>query len=130
MTDKSSTVADVMRPATTTVDRNDHLAGAAYLMKRAGSSALVIVDDESNKPLGLVTEADIVHAIGDGKNPNNLRIYNLMTSDPTVITASMTVREAAEKMLDGHFRHLPVIDDGGLVGMVDIVDVCRALLSS
>jgi CBS domain-containing protein len=130
MSDKSSTVADVMRPAVTTVDRNDHLAAAAYLMKRAGSSALVILDDETNKPLGLVTEADIVHAIGDGKSVNNIRIYNLMTADPTVISANTTVRDAAETMLNGHFRHLPVVDDSGLIGMVDIVDVCRALLGS
>jgi CBS domain-containing protein len=36
----------------------------------------------------------------------------------------------AEAMLNGHFRHLPVVDDAGLVGMVEIGDACRALLDA
>ncbi len=37
--------------------------------------------------------------------------------------------DAAEMMTDRHFRHLPVADDAGLLGVVDIIDVCRALIS-
>jgi len=128
MSESETTVRNIVRPALTTVDRNDHVAAAAYLMKRAGASALVVLDDKTNMPVGLITEADIVHAVGDGKNVNDVRIYNLMTPDLTTISATTTVRDAAESMLSSHFRHLPVVDDSGLIGMVDITDVCRALL--
>jgi predicted transcriptional regulator len=58
------TVADVMRPPATTLDQNDHAAAAAYLMKHAGATALVVLDgQETNRPIGIVTEADIVHAV-------------------------------------------------------------------
>lgn len=123
------TAGDVMEPALSTVKPDDHVAAAAYLMKHEHATALVIVDDEGAKrPLGLITEADIVRAVADGKDVNEVRIRDLMTPSPTVITAAMRVRDAAELMLAGHFRHLPVVDEGGLIGIVDIRDVCRALL--
>jgi CBS domain-containing protein len=124
-----STVADVMRPPLTTVDQTDHVAAAAYLMRHGGGSALVVLDGrESNQPIGLITEADIVHTVADGKNVNEVRIRDLMTTAPTVVTATTTIRDAAETMLAGHFRHLPVVGSGGLAGIVDVRDICRALL--
>jgi CBS domain-containing protein len=121
--------ADVMEPALATVEPEDHAAAAAYLMRHARATALVVVDDElARRPLGLITEADIVRAVADKKDLEQIRIRDLMTMNPTVITADTTVREAAEAMLAGHFRHLPVVGDTGLIGIVDIADVCRALL--
>lgn len=125
------TAADVMQPALSTVEPEDHAAAAAYLMRHAGATALVVVDDEeARRPLGLVTEADIVRAVADKKDLDQIRIRDLMTKDLTVITADASVREAAESMLAGHFRHLPVVGEAGLIGIVDIGDVCRALLVS
>jgi CBS domain-containing protein len=124
-----TTVAQIMRPALTTVDPYDHVAAAAYLMRHAGTTALVVVDPEQvKKPVGLITEADVVHAVADGKDVNHVRIRELMTTSPTVVSAATTVGDAARVMLAGHFRHLPVVDDGGLTGMLDIADVCRVLL--
>lgn len=123
------TVADVMQPPLTTVDQNDHVAAAAYLMKHAGATALVVLDgQESNRPVGIITEADIVHTVADGKDPNDVRIVDLMTTSMTVIEQATSVRDAAEIMVAGHFRHLPVVGSTGLAGIVDITDVCRALL--
>jgi CBS domain-containing protein len=124
-----ATAADVMRPALTTVEPDAHLAAAAYLMKHARTTSLVVVDDEQAKrPVGLITEADVAHAVADGKDVNDVRIRDLMTMSPTVINATTTIRDAARSMVAGHFRHLPVVDGDGVVGMVDIADVCRALL--
>lgn len=64
-----ATVADVMRPPATTVDQNDHVAAAAYLMKHVGAGALVVlVGQESNRPIGIIAEADIVGTVADGKD--------------------------------------------------------------
>jgi CBS domain-containing protein len=124
-----ATAADVMRPALTTVEPNGHLAAAAYLMRHAHATSLVVVDgDDGRRPLGLITETDVVRAVADGKDVNDVRIEDLMTTSPTVIPATTPIRDAARSMIAGHFRHLPVVDDTGLVGMVDITDVCNALL--
>jgi CBS domain-containing protein len=89
---------------------------------------VVVGDEAARRPLGLITEADIVRAVAEGKDVTGVRIRDLMTADPTVITAATSVRDAAESMLTGHFRHLPVVDNGGLIGIADIGDVSRALL--
>ena len=124
----SATVADLMRPPVTTVGQYDHVAAAAYLMKHAGVSALVVMDSQTDQPIGIVTEADVAHAVADGKDVNEVRIHDLMTMRPTVIHPKTSVIEAARIMTNGRFRHLPVVGDDGIVGMVDISDVCRALL--
>jgi CBS domain-containing protein len=126
----AATAADIMRPPLTTVNQNDHVAAAAYLMKRAGTTALMVLDTQADQPAGIITEADIAHAVADGKDVNSTRIYELMTTRPTVITTTTSVRDAAKVMTSGHFRHLPVVGDAGLAGIVDITDVCRALLEA
>src|SRR5712671_3930049 len=117
------------RPPLTTVEQGAHVAAAAYLMKHAGATALLIRDGHTGQPIGIITQADIAHAVADGKDVNSVRIYDLMTTRPTVISTTTSVRGAANVMTSGHFRHLPVVGDAGLVGIVDITDVCRALLS-
>jgi CBS domain-containing protein len=126
----AATVADIMHPPVTTVEQNDHVAAAAYLMKRAGATALIVTQASTGKPVGIVTEADISHAVADGKNPDDVRIYQLMTADPTVVSTATGIREAARVMTSGRFRHVPVMAGAGLVGIVDITDVCRALLDA
>jgi CBS domain-containing protein len=125
-----TSVGQVMRPALTTVEQDAHVAAAAYLMKRAGATAVVIIDNaQTKRPLGIITEADIVRVVADGKDVNDVRVRDLMTSSPIVCQATTNIRDAGESMLAGQFRHLPVVDEAGLVGIVDIGDVSRALLS-
>jgi len=119
-----------MRPPVTTVEQNDHVAAAAYLMKRANATALVVTQVQTGQPIGIITEADISHVVADGKNPNDVRIYQQMTARPTVVNTTTSIRDAAIVMTSGRFRHLPVIGDAGLLGIVDISDVCCALLEA
>jgi CBS domain-containing protein len=65
-----------------TVEAGAHLAAAAYLMKHAGATALVVVDgNEPKRPVGLITAADVTRAVADGKNVNDVRIHDLMTTN-------------------------------------------------
>jgi len=119
-----------MQPPVRTVVQNDHVAAAAYLMKRADATALIVTQAQTGQPIGIITDADVSHAVADGKNPNDVRIYQLMTANPTVVNTTTSIRDAAKVMTSRRFRHLPVIGDSGLVGIVDITDVCRALLEA
>ena len=125
----AATVADVMRPPVTTVNQHDHVAAAAYLMKHAGTTGLIVVDARTGKPAGIITETDVAHAIADGKNVNDVRVDAVITTRPAVFTMT-SVRDAAKIMTTGHFRHLPVAGDTGLLGLVDNNDVCRALITA
>ena len=54
-------------------------------MKRAGATAVVVLDDDhARRPIGVITEADVVQAVADGKDVNDVRIRHLMTNSPTV----------------------------------------------
>ena len=125
---RPGTVADVMQPPVTTVEQNDHVAAAAYVMKRANATALIVTQAQTGQPVGIITDADVSRAVADGKNPNDVRIYELMTANPVVVTTTTSIRDAAEVMTSRRFRHLPVVGDAGLAGIVDIIDVCRVLL--
>jgi IMP dehydrogenase len=125
----TATVADIMRPPLTTVTQHDHVAAAAYLMKHAGTTALIVADGQNGQPVGIITETDVAHAIADGQDVNDVWVGAVMTSRPAIVTTT-SIHDAAEMMTDRHFRHLPVADDAGLLGVVDIIDVCRALISS
>ena len=125
----TATVADIMRPPLTTVNQHDHVAAAAYLMKHAGSTALMVTDAQTGQPAGIITEADIAHAIADGKDVNEVWAGAVMTTRPA-ITTTTSIGDAATIMTARHLRHLPVAGDAGLLGVVDITDVCRALINT
>ena len=125
----AATVADVMRQPPTTVSQHDHVAAAAYLMKHAGTTALMVVDAHAGQPAGIITEAEIAHAIADGKDVNDVWVDAVTTARPAVTTTT-SIRDTATIMTARHFRHLPVAGDTGLLGVVDITDVCRALIGA
>ena len=118
-----------MRPPLTTVGQHDHVAAAAYLMKHAGTTALIVADAQTGQPAGIITETDVAHAIADGKDVNDIWAGAVMTTRPA-ITTTTSIRDAAKIMTARHLRHLPVTGDAGLLGVVDIIDVCQALINA
>ena len=122
-------VRELMRPPVVSVERDAHLAAAAYLMKKAGDTALVVVEDEADlRPVAVITDTDIAAAVADGKDPNELRISDLPARQPITVPPEQTAASAATLMVSSRIRHLPVVESGRLVGMVDIVDACRGLM--
>jgi CBS domain-containing protein len=120
-----------MRPPVTTVERHAHLAAAAYMMRHAGDTAVVVTtDDDSRRPVGIIIETDIIHAVADGRDLNDTRIDDIIGLDPMTVEPDTSVKDAAKRMLSAHIRHLPVVEAGRLVGIIDITDACRALLDA
>jgi CBS domain-containing protein len=122
----AATVIDIMRPPLTTAGQHDHVAAAAYLMKRAGTTALMVMDPQTGQPVGIITQADIARAIANGKDLNDVRVHAVTITRPAVTTTT-SIRDAATIMTARHLRHLPVAGDAGLLGAIVITDVCRAL---
>jgi CBS domain-containing protein len=125
------TVDDAMQRATTTANVRDHVAAAAYLMKHADTTALVVLSASTGRIAGIVTDADIANVVADGKDVNQVRIEEVMKPEPAVVGRGASIEEAAELMVARHVRQLPVVDDaGGVIGIVDISAVCRFLLDA
>lgn len=86
--------------------------------------ALVVVDDR--RPVGMFTERDVLRRIVDeDRDPAITRVVEVMTPDPVTIEGSLSVEEAMGLMTERRFRHLPVVEDGLLVGLVSIGDLMR-----
>ncbi|MDQ1695141.1 MAG: hypothetical protein QOJ03_494 [Frankiaceae bacterium] len=123
------TAAELMRAAVVSVERDAHLAAVAYLMRRAGETALVVVNDaEQRTPLAVITDTDLAQAIADGRDPNEVRVSDLVHREPIAVTPDTPLVRAAQVMVSSGIRHLPVVEQGRLLGMVDISDACRALV--
>jgi CBS domain-containing protein len=123
------TVADIIRLPLATISQHDHVAAAAYLMKHTGTTALIVTSAQTGQPVGIITDADVAHGVADGKDVNDVWVDAMMTSRPAV-TTSTTIQDTATIMTTSHFRHLPVTGDAHLFGVVDIIDVCRALIGA
>ena len=125
----ASIVADVMRQAATTVETEGHLAAAAYLMNHADQSALVVVDD-ADRPIALITEADLLRAVAHGADTGQERISHWMDREPPTVSPDTVVMEALQIMVATGTRHLPVVSDDRLVGIVAISDLMGAVVHS
>lgn len=95
---------------------------AALRERRVG--ALVVADGDD--VVGIVSERDVVRALAeDGPDALDQRVEQVMTSPVTTCTPASTTDELMALMTDGRFRHLPVVDEGRLVGIVSIGDVVK-----
>jgi CBS domain-containing protein len=79
---------------------------------------------------GLVSERDIVRAIADGADADTTRAEDVMTEELEAVTPDASIREVAERMLADEIRHVPVVDDGAVVGVVSMRDVFAGLLGA
>ena len=95
--------------------------------KRIGA---VLVIDEAGEMTGILSERDIVRTLAQHAGATlELTAEQLMTRSPKFAHPNSTVAEAMEIMTNGRFRHLPIMEDGKLVGLVSIGDVVKARLS-
>lgn len=109
-----------------TVERHEPLARAAKRMydHRIGS---VCVVDESGQLIGIFTERDLLRACAAGVDTHASTVGNWMTEDPITATAEDEAAAALQVMIDHDFRHLPVIGEGGLLGVVSMRKLTSAL---
>jgi CBS domain-containing protein len=87
----------------------------------------VLVVGPNDDLVGILSERDVVRSLAVRAAATlELTAAQLMTSNPATASLATTVEEAMERMTNGRFRHLPVLEDGRLVGLVSIGDVVKA----
>jgi CBS domain-containing protein len=94
---------------------------AAGLMKRGKVGALMVV--ERGRLAGIFTERDaLFRVIAEGRNPQATRLADVMTRDCQTIAPDKPLGHALHMMYEGGFRHMPVVDNGTLLGMISARD--------
>ena len=127
-------VGDVLRKKTArvaTVRMNETVAIACQLMRSSNISALVVKDvvrTEGNTAVGMFTERDVVRAIAEhGAAGANLKVSQLISVQELIsCSPTDTLEEVRHVMKRHHIRHLPVIDNYSLIGVISMRDVSTA----
>ena len=114
-------VRDVMTEATVTDSTTDTLRSAAERMWRQQTGSLLVLEDE--RLAGILTERDLLRAVALGADPATATVDEAMTTEVFTVSPDMPLVDAAREMATRWIRHLPVEEDGRLVGMVSMRDV-------
>jgi len=121
-------VPDVIREQRlVTLSPRDTARTAVELMAKRRIGAVPVVD--KGKLVGIFTERDVVlRIVAAGRNPDKTTLAKVMTPNPSTLAPDDTVRDALDLMQQGHFRHLPVVERGRLIGIVSIRDLYQSVV--
>jgi CBS domain-containing protein/uncharacterized membrane protein len=113
-------VRDIMHRDVVTVGQDQTCADAAKLLRQHRISSLIVNGPAG--PAGIITERDYVSLVADAQNPASVTVGERMTRSLITVTSSADIADAAQIMAERHIRHLPVVDQGKLVGVISIRD--------
>lgn len=95
---------------------------AARLMAEHGVGAVLVMEDGAL--VGILSERDVTsRVVGAGRNPKTTLVRDAMTRDPQTVEPNASALWALEMMREGRFRHLPIVENGKVLGMVSIRDL-------
>lgn len=117
-------VRDGMSHEVLTVGPGHTLREAARLMKERGIGSAVVIDPDEPGP-GILTERDVLEAVGAGQDVDTERVCDHLTSDLVFAEPGWSLEQAATTMSKGGFRHLIVIENGEIAGMLSVRDIVR-----
>jgi CBS domain-containing protein len=118
-------VADVMTRSLLTISADATLGDAAAKMAERGVGAVVVL--EGDAIAAILTERDVMKAVAAGQD-GTAAVSDWMTRHPDTIEREDTTDHAASLMIHGGFRHLPVVEEGRIVGIISIRDLMRVAL--
>ena len=102
---------------------DESVANAAARMNERGVGSVVAVDGA--RPIGILTERDIVRMAAAGPSSAEIKVAELMTVDPDCVEPGEPVQEAFVTLAERGYRHIPVVEGGELVGIVSLRDLMR-----
>jgi CBS domain-containing protein len=114
-------VREVMSTRLYTVGPDDTVGEAVAVMAQHRIGSVLVMDAE--RLLGIFTERDTVRALSLSHDAPRHDIVSWMTHDPKTVSPDTDTEDALRTMLDNGFRHLPVVEDSKVVGMVSMRDL-------
>ena len=109
------------------IDADASVFEALEFMADKNIGAVIVTHDDDL--VGIISERDYARKIIlMSRSSKETRVSEIMTSDPTCVSPTDSVSSCMQLMTDKRFRHLPVVDDGDLVGLISIGDVVRTVI--
>ena len=123
MSKGSVIVREAMKMNPVTVSPDTTVQEAAELMRKRRVGSCIVMAD---KPIGIVTERDIVHkVVSQDLKASDVKVKDIMSSPIIVIDPYKSIEEAMRVMANGNIRRLPVIENGELIGIITQKDITR-----
>jgi CBS domain-containing protein len=123
------TVADALRERVVAITTDQTLEEAARIMLDRGVTALAVIDVDSRDP-GIITERDLGRAMAADADPRKRVVRDFLTADVIAATCDWTLERAARTMTTGHIRHLMVVDQDKVIGILSMTEVVEAWVRS
>lgn len=120
-------VGDVMTRSTRTVTPDVTACDVAGLLAEHRIGSVLVVDPETDMPIGIVTESDIMRQVATRADIGTVPVESFMSSDLITISSDECIHAAAALMKEFSIRRLPVMDDGELIGMLTTSDLTHYL---
>lgn len=118
-------IGGVMRTKLVTAPPDESAADAIRRMLQAGIGSVIVIED--NAPVGMFTERDVLRLAAEGTDFETIPVRRAMTGRPLTISTDDDILAASQMMAERKLRHLPVTEDGNLVGIVSMRDVLAYL---
>ncbi|HEV3227154.1 MAG TPA: citrate synthase [Acidimicrobiales bacterium] len=117
------TVSEVMSTSPVTAVPSETIADAAGRMADHRVGSVIVVDGD--RPIGILTERDLVRFGASGANSEGTKVSEWMTEAPDCVAPDVSVQEAFDSLAEHGYRHIPVVEAGRLVGVVSLRDLMR-----
>lgn len=119
-------VRDAMSTEVLTIGPSHTLreASRAMVARRVGAAVVIDPDGEG---AGILTERDVLVALAEGADPDVETVATHLTPEIVYASPTWTIADSAEAMMRGGFRHLVVLDEGEVAGIVSVRDIVRSL---
>mgnify|MGYP001491257915 CR=1 FL=1 len=123
-----SLVETLSKRSCLTIDKNEQISTLASILKNQNIGCLVVLDTDANNPVGIVSERDLVKNFQNILNREIVLVKDIMTSNIISCNLSASSKELMEVMTKKKIRHLPIIDNNKLLGIVSIGDVVNRII--
>ena len=123
-----SLVETLSKRSCLTIDKNEQISTLASILKNHNIGCLVVLDTDTNNPVGIVSERDLVKNFQKIFNREIVLVKDIMTSNIISCDLSASSKELMEVMTKKKIRHLPIIDNNKLLGIVSIGDVVNRII--
>ncbi len=120
---KVRTVSDLMTADVLTATPSETIAAVSARMGDRKVGSIVVVDDA--RPVGILTERDMIKVAASGTDTSVAKVSEWMTENPDTVEPDVDVDDAFHRLTEHGYRHMPVVQDSKLVGIVSLRDLVR-----
>ncbi len=111
-----------------TIDQNEQISKLAFILKKNNIGCLVVTSEDKSYPVGIVSERDLIKFFNEIEKKEIYKVKDIMTREIISCDLKATSKDLMQIMTDSKIRHIPIIDNGKLLGIVSIGDVVNRII--